>query len=213
MVTRHLTDYTVRCLALIASWLRQPYQWIHTLDLAHTGVSGQAERDYPFLRCCVGPAGRIRFNAGRTVIVIQREVYQASLRSIPEASTAVHLRPSRAAAGVSEDWVQKVTLAIEHGLRSGNLSRRLVAQSLCVSERTMQRGLEPFGTSYAELLQAVRLRYARRLLEETDVAVADIAMGAGFRDPTNFFRLFKREVGMTPAQYRGHCRAKHRLSL
>ena len=46
----------------------------------------------------------------------------------------------------------------------------------------------------------------RNLLEETDQSLTDIAQAAGFYDFSHFFHTFRRERGLTPAQYR----ARHR---
>jgi two-component system response regulator YesN len=39
-------------------------------------------------------------------------------------------------------------------------------------------------------------------LAETDLKVAAIAGRAGYADPGYFYRVFRREVGVTPSQYR-----------
>ena len=43
---------------------------------------------------------------------------------------------------------------------------------------------------------------ARRLLFHTDHALKDIAFDLGFSDTSYFNRFFKRETGVTPAEYR-----------
>ena len=43
---------------------------------------------------------------------------------------------------------------------------------------------------------------ARRLLANTDRLVADVAESVGYRDRKFFNRLFLRESGATPSEYR-----------
>lgn len=43
---------------------------------------------------------------------------------------------------------------------------------------------------------------AERLLNETNLSVADIAMVFAYDEPTNFIKFFKGMTGMTPLQYR-----------
>jgi transcriptional regulator GlxA family with amidase domain len=58
------------------------------------------------------------------------------------------------------------------------------------------------GLSPLEYVHRVRLEEAKQMLEATDQPVAAIALEAGYEDEGFFVRLFKRSVGMTPAQYR-----------
>ena len=51
-------------------------------------------------------------------------------------------------------------------------------------------------------LTMARLSHARELLVITDCAVGDIADKCRFNDVNNFIRVFRREFGITPGQYR-----------
>ena len=59
-----------------------------------------------------------------------------------------------------------------------------------------------FGISPGHYITTIRLNAVRRLLETTDKLVADIAMETGFWDQSHLTKLFKRERGMTPGEYR-----------
>ena len=58
------------------------------------------------------------------------------------------------------------------------------------------------GTAFKEYLTELRLEKARRLLEESDLAVNEISLRVGYRKASNFIRKFKETYGYTPAQYR-----------
>ena len=53
-----------------------------------------------------------------------------------------------------------------------------------------------------EYTHAVRLEEAKQMLETTTDSVEGIAVEVGYEDASFFSRLFKRQVGLTPAQYR-----------
>jgi transcriptional regulator GlxA family with amidase domain len=53
-----------------------------------------------------------------------------------------------------------------------------------------------------DYVQALRIEWARNLLESGSDAVDDIGYTVGYEDPTFFRRLFKRTTGLTPAAYR-----------
>jgi AraC-like DNA-binding protein len=59
-----------------------------------------------------------------------------------------------------------------------------------------------FPTPPGRRLIELRLTEARRLLEEGDAQVKDIAREVGIGDPYYFSRLFRRQVGMFPTVYR-----------
>ena len=51
-------------------------------------------------------------------------------------------------------------------------------------------------------LTTIRLNAARKLLETTNKLLADIAAETGFFDQSHLTRVFKKERGMTPGEYR-----------
>jgi len=54
----------------------------------------------------------------------------------------------------------------------------------------------------AHYVMTLRMREARRLLVETDLTVAEIALRTGFEDPLYFSRSFRRLTGLPPSHYR-----------
>lgn len=77
-----------------------------------------------------------------------------------------------------------------------------VAQSLHLSERSLQRRLDEEGTSFQQLLDDTRRTLAEQYLARVDLALLEVAYLLGFADPSNFFRAFKRWFAMTPGEYR-----------
>ena len=55
-------------------------------------------------------------------------------------------------------------------------------------------------------LTGLRMAFARELLAEDELSVAQIAERCGFVSESHFQSLFKRQTGMTPGQYRRHAR-------
>lgn len=65
---------------------------------------------------------------------------------------------------------------------------------------------EAVGCSPKKYIMLNRIAKAKELLLTTKTPIQDIGVQCGFSDPNNFIRLFKRETGVTPRQYResGH---------
>ncbi len=57
------------------------------------------------------------------------------------------------------------------------------------------------GTTFYDYLTSKRIQHAKDLLGGT-LGITDIAFSCGFNNQTSFCRSFKKEVGMTPTEYR-----------
>ncbi|AOJ76967.1 AraC family transcriptional regulator [Burkholderia ubonensis] len=77
-----------------------------------------------------------------------------------------------------------------------------IAQTLCITARTLRRKLEAEGTSYSELLTSVRKALAIDYLSTTTLSTEDIAATLGFSDAVGFRHAFKRWTGKTPTEVR-----------
>ena len=72
-----------------------------------------------------------------------------------------------------------------------------------LAERTFTRRFaEATGMTPLDYVHAHRLEEAKQLLETGDLPVEAIANEVGYEDTSFFGRLFRRKVGLTPAQYR-----------
>ena len=55
-------------------------------------------------------------------------------------------------------------------------------------------------------LSLLRVRKAQELLLSTDMAVSSIISHIGYTNENYFYKLFEKNIGMTPAQYRSEYR-------
>src|SRR5690606_24187166 len=77
-----------------------------------------------------------------------------------------------------------------------------------LSERSFKRRFQrATGMTPIEYVHTLRLEEAKHALETTELPVEAIANQAGYEDASFFGRLFRRKVGLTPAQYRRRFRA------
>lgn len=58
------------------------------------------------------------------------------------------------------------------------------------------------GSSFKEYLNMVRIEESKRLLANTDYSIINIAISVGFDDQSYFSKVFKKQTGLTPKQYR-----------
>lgn len=65
---------------------------------------------------------------------------------------------------------------------------------------------EMTGVSYSEYLSELKIKYSKRLLISTGLKVCDIAFKSGFSSQSNFLRVFKKKVGISPLKFRNKYR-------
>jgi two-component system response regulator YesN len=58
------------------------------------------------------------------------------------------------------------------------------------------------GQNYIDYITGLKISKAKKELEETNKKVHDIACALGFEDARYFGKLFRRELGMTPTEYK-----------
>lgn len=82
-------------------------------------------------------------------------------------------------------------------------NRNKVASEMYLNPDYMARLLKKeTGLSFSEYVGKKRMIIARLLLQTTEMPVTDISQRVGIQEISYFFRLFKKETGMTPKTYR-----------
>lgn len=108
--------------------------------------------------------------------------------SAPDAATCDRL-------GELRQWIT------EHP--DADLSAEALARRAGLSTRHFSRLFtQRTGTTPGAYVESARLETARRLLEESDAALPQIAAASGLGSPHTLHRVFQRHMGTTPAAYR-----------
>lgn len=77
-----------------------------------------------------------------------------------------------------------------------------LANDLNISSRTLSRRIEIEQSSYKHELQFIRQKYARQLLSETNLKIAQIAEILAYQETSNFVRAFKKWFDVPPSEWR-----------
>lgn len=78
-----------------------------------------------------------------------------------------------------------------------------LADSVGLSLRTLRRRFKKYiGHSPEREIIDIKINLAKQYLRETDLPVYAISRKVGFNPPEYFVKAFKKEVGLTPMQYR-----------
>lgn len=83
------------------------------------------------------------------------------------------------------------------------LTAQHLANELNVSVRQLSRILQKmYGCSFKQKLIAMKIQEAKHLLKTTDKSIEEISILVGYSAVQNFYRVFKRETGLSPTDYR-----------
>jgi AraC family transcriptional regulator, regulatory protein of adaptative response / DNA-3-methyladenine glycosylase II len=123
-------------------------------------------------------------------------------------------RPYRATAPIgsvaSEVVCRGIRLVVDGGLR--NDSEAAVAGRLGLSVRHLRRlFVDQVGVTPAQLARSSRAHFARRLLDDTDLSVTEVAFASGFGSLRQFNRTITDVFRAAPRELRGRRRAADRL--
>ena len=111
----------------------------------------------------------------------------------------------------NRDDLRELLTWISDHLRD-DLSVAVLAARMGLSVRHFGRVFQAgTGLTPATYVEAARVEHARRLLEETDRALDDVAVACGLGSVETLHRAFRRRLSTTPAANRR--RFKHRPEL
>ncbi len=79
----------------------------------------------------------------------------------------------------------------------------VIAKDLDVHPKTLTRRLTLNGVTFGQLKDDVRFAIAKRYIA-TGMAFEDISWRLGFKDPSGFYRAFKKWSGRAPTRYRAY---------
>jgi AraC-like DNA-binding protein len=100
----------------------------------------------------------------------------------------------------------KITQSCEHILKSllhyGEPKREHVAKVLHMSVSSLQRRLKEDGTTFKELLLAIRKELTFDLLITQNQTVSDTAFLLGYKSNSQFFKAFRQWFSCTPSQFK-----------
>ena len=62
------------------------------------------------------------------------------------------------------------------------------------------------GTSFVNYMKEIRIREAKKLLQDTDLKVQEISARVGYDNEKHFMKTFRGQCGVSPSEYRRNMR-------
>lgn len=113
------------------------------------------------------------------------------------------------ATGFDEVIIHTTLNYVERNYRTASLAE--LAEILNQPLSTLSKLIKQLtGRNFKALLQSKRMNMAKTLLANTDLSVADIVANIGYENSSYFYRMFKEDQGVSPAEYRKLSRQKRR---
>jgi AraC-like DNA-binding protein len=130
------------------------------------------------------------------------------LASMADASNVRTLATQRFASGIRTEGtkdLQRIERALnymqEHYLSSPRIG--MVASFVGMSEAAFSRFFKiQTGNTFTDHLTILKIWSAKNLLRDSDLSVTEICYEAGFRNVSNFNRMFLRHAKLKPSDYR-----------
>ena len=83
------------------------------------------------------------------------------------------------------------------------LSLENVAEKIYISPYYLSHLFkEELGITFLEYLTRIRMEEAKKLLMDRSLTILDISLRIGYDDPGYFSKVFKKNIGVSPSQYR-----------
>lgn len=177
-------------LALANENPRVEIRFVHAAPSADVGTKEHAR--------VLGPS--VRFGTSANALIVDARTANLPLVTAnPDLAPLLEREGQRLALRPDAPIGERVRSAIELGFREGGVELADVAKRLGLGARTLQRNLQRDGSSFADVLDAVRKEFALDTLASRGTPPSELAYTLGFSQPSAFFRAFKRWTGTTPA--------------
>lgn len=149
----------------------------------------------------------VRFGAGSNVLMLGMEDADCPLVGADAALAAIVRRRLEKALSErdvpsSGSLASRVRRLIVENLGQAPLTPDAAARMLAVSRRSLSRRLALEHTSFRTILDEVRAEFARALLVDRSLSIADVAFFLQYSEPAAFHRSFRRWTGQTPGEFR-----------
>lgn len=111
------------------------------------------------------------------------------------------------------EWVRELKLMIQDQIDMNlTLSLTNLAESVNINPAYVSRSFSRYfdDLSFGEYIRKQRIDKAIQLFESTKYSLTEIAYLTGFSDQSHFTRIFKKQVGQVPSEFRKSVKGKIR---
>jgi signal transduction histidine kinase/AraC-like DNA-binding protein len=102
-----------------------------------------------------------------------------------------------------QEFLTRANQIIKDHIDDSKFSVESLAETLEISRVQLYRKMKAIlGVNISDYINDIRLEHAKELLQETKLAVSEVAYSSGFSSPNYFSTAFKNKYGMTPNTFK-----------
>ncbi|HBI27181.1 MAG TPA: AraC family transcriptional regulator, partial [Peptococcaceae bacterium] len=103
-----------------------------------------------------------------------------------------------------ETIINRAIIYIRENYASQDLSLSTIASNCHISPSYLSRIFkQKKGHTITEQVNRTRIEEAKYILQDCDSTVSETAQKVGFADRSYFYKVFKKQVGLSPSVYKG----------
>lgn len=103
---------------------------------------------------------------------------------------------------VDQKFIKRAIEIIEEHMDDSEFTVESYSKLIGMSRVSLYNKLKSLtGYSVQEFIFVIRLKRAAQLLKESGMTVTEVAYSVGFKDPSHFSKLFKKQFGISPKAY------------
>ena len=104
--------------------------------------------------------------------------------------------------GETRHKIEQVLIKMENDIKDNLTIADYAAEVHLSVDRFSHLFSETMGISPHKYMLEIKINKAKQLFRQTDLNVREVAEFVGISDPLYFSRLFKKQTGVTPTDYR-----------
>ena len=132
------------------------------------------------------------------------KAWSEKLNNTQETTLEEKLTPSQPQIiSYDEQFMQQVMQVMEEQMENSELTVDEFAQLLNLGRSVFYQKLKSIiGLSPVDFIREIRIKRAVQLIDSGEYNFSQVAYMTGFNDPKYFGKCFKRQLGMTPSEYK-----------
>jgi len=99
-------------------------------------------------------------------------------------------------------YLSRLQVVLRSYLAEGYIPQQFAAELMNTSVSTLARRLSFYGLTYGALIDEIRYSVAKEKLSVPHARIGEVAQHVGFKDQSDFARMFRRVGGLSPKEYR-----------
>jgi signal transduction histidine kinase/DNA-binding response OmpR family regulator len=142
------------------------------------------------------------FNSNELLLKI-RNIIERQNKFREKFNSSLQLEPSNVKiTSVDQKFLKRVIEIIEDNLDNPEFNVEMFSRLVGMSRVGLYNKLKALTNhSVQEFIFVIRLKRAAQLLKESGMSITEITYQVGFKDPSHFSKLFKKQYGMSPKAF------------